>query len=161
MTAKADCPFCHADIKCSVFAEEGIFWAIYNIAPILPGHCLVIPRAHVESIMGLSEEELGQFVVFARRVTKTLLKTFDASGFDWAIQDAQEAGQTVPHLHLHIIPRTPNDLPNESDWYSRLEQRQAQAIDSTHRPRLTRDQLDHYVAVLCEAFGDLRNENFS
>jgi bis(5'-adenosyl)-triphosphatase len=154
MTTNADCPFCHTDIKRSVFAEEGQFFAIYNIAPILPGHSLVIPKAHVESVMRLSETELGQFVAFARRVTKTILKTFDASGFDWAIQDAQEAGQTVPHLHMHIIPRTPNDLPHEGDWYDKLEQSQAQAIDSKDRPHLTTQQLDHYVRALRAAFED-------
>jgi bis(5'-adenosyl)-triphosphatase len=161
MTTKADCPFCHADIKRSVFAEEGKFWAIYNIAPILPGHCLVIPKTHVGSVMKLSEEELGQFIIFARRVTKTILQTFDASGFDWAIQDAQEAGQTVPHLHMHIIPRTPNDLPNEGDWYAKLERSQAQAVDSKDRPHLTSEQLDHYVWVLRQAFKDSQNKNFT
>lgn len=152
MTTKADCPFCQVDIERSVFAGEGKFWAIYNISPILPGHALVIPRAHVESIMGLSEEELCQFAAFARRVTKTITETFAASGFDWAIQDAEEAGQTVPHLHMHIIPRTPNDLPNGGDWYSKLKQSQAQVIDSKDRPRLTPDQLDRYVSALREAF---------
>jgi len=152
MITKADCPFCHADIKRSVFAEEGQFWAIYNIAPILPGHSLVIPRGHVRSIMELSEEELGRFMTFARRVTKTVLEAFAASGFDWAIQDAEEAGQTVPHLHMHIIPRTPNDLPHEGDWYNKLEQSKAQAIDSKDRPNLAPDQLDRYVCALREAF---------
>lgn len=151
---KADCPFCHADIKRSVFAEEGKFWAVYNIAPILPGHSLVIPRGHVESVMRLSEEELGQFAVFARRVTKVIWEAFDASRFYWAIQDAEEAGQTVSHLHMYIIPRTSDDLPNEGDWYAKLEQGQAQGIDSKDRLHLTPDQLDHYVSALREAFED-------
>jgi diadenosine tetraphosphate (Ap4A) HIT family hydrolase len=93
MTAEADCPFCHPDIKRSVFAEEGKFWAIYNIAPILPGHCLVIPKTHVDSVMSLSEEELGQFIIFARQVTKTILQAFDASGFDWPYKTRRKQGR--------------------------------------------------------------------
>ena len=53
-----NCPFCHTSIADAVFARSDNFLAVYNIAPIFPGHSLIIPRKHIESVMGLDEEKL-------------------------------------------------------------------------------------------------------
>lgn len=131
------CPFCAARIESHAFAADGEFLALHNIAPILPGHSLIVPRRHVESLLGLDDEELAAMMRFARDITRGLARAFAADGFDWTIQDGAAAGQTVPHLHLHVIPRHAGDLPNPGDWYPALKASEAAAIDSLIRPRLS------------------------
>ena len=103
---------------------------------MLPGHSLVLPRAHVESLLDLDDSDLTALVLFARQVTRLLARVVAADGFDWTIQDGRSAGQSVPHLHLHVIPRHWGDLPDPGDWYPALIANEG-AIDSAVRARLT------------------------
>ena len=135
--ARAECPFCSTTVQQSAFRADDGFLAIYNIAPILPGHSLVLPRAHVASVLTLDDADLAAFVLFARRITRLLARAFAADGFDWTIQDGRSAGQSVPHLHLHIIPRRTGDLPEPGDWYPVLVGGEREPIDSDSRSRLT------------------------
>ena len=146
----ANCPFCNSSIDQAIFAESENFLAIYNIAPILPGHSLIIPRWHVQSLMDLSDPELGEMMVFARNTVRLLLKTFGVKAFNWTIQEGEEAGQTVPHLHVHLIPREPNDLPQPGDWYPLLRQSESEIIDSESRSRLTPDEMQKIVMKIRE-----------
>jgi bis(5'-adenosyl)-triphosphatase len=132
-----DCPFCSSALQHTAFRADELFLAVYNIAPVLPGHSLVLPRAHVASVLTLDEADLTALVVFARRTTRLLTHAFAADGFDWTIQDGRSAGQSVPHLHLHIIPRHMGDLPEPGDWYPALMANEGATIDSAVRPRLT------------------------
>jgi bis(5'-adenosyl)-triphosphatase len=136
-----DCPFCDASRERSTFAERGEFLAIYNIAPILPGHSLIIPRWHVSSLLDLSDAEIAEMVRFSRDVVRNLMIIFGATGFNWTVQEGEESGQTVPHLHLHLIPRSSGDLPSPGAWYPELIKSESDHIDSQDRFRLTQDQL--------------------
>jgi len=135
-------PFLSPDIEEIAFASSLNFLAIYNYAPILPGHSLIIPKRHAISIMELSELELLEFVMLSRKVIKILSHVFQSDSFDWTIQERPPAGQTVPHLHMHIIPRHLGDLPEPGDWYPKLEEQFfSKPIDSEHRPKYSRSQL--------------------
>lgn len=140
-----DCPFCDSHVFAGQFAESANFRAIYNIAPILPGHSLIIPKQHHSSLLGLHDDELGEMMVFSRQVVRTLLHTFGVKAFNWTIQEGDEAGQTVPHLHLHLIPREPGDLPEPGDWYPLLQASQTEVIDSGSRQRITPTQMEVIV----------------
>jgi bis(5'-adenosyl)-triphosphatase len=131
------CPFCGAGAEASAFAQNAGFLALYDISPVLPGHSLILPRRHVRGLLDLGDGELADMMVFGRAVTRVLVRAFKADGFDWAIQDGAAAGQTVPHLHLHVIPRHTGDLPDPGDWYPALMRSEAAPIDSRIRPRLT------------------------
>ena len=149
----ANCPFCGIKRTRFQFAESHFFVALYNIAPILPGHSLVVPKRHVESLFDLTVEELAELPVFGRGVTKTLLEAFNAAGFNWSIQERAEAGQTVSHLHLHVIPRRPYDLPHPGDWYPRLREADEEVVDSEDRRRLRPNDLDrvlHHVRAVAQ-----------
>ena len=141
MKPNENCPFCEPNRRRAVFLENEAFAALYNGAPILPGHSLVIPQRHVTSVMELSDEALAGLFLFARRVARLLADVYHCDSFDWTVQDGESAGQTVAHLHVHIIPRQTGDLPHPGDWYPKL-------IDSDGRPRLSWEDFEKAVARL-------------
>ena len=92
-------------------------------------------------------------MLFARRTTRVLARAFAADGFDWSIQDGVSAGQTVPHLHLHVIPRRAGDLPDPGDWYPALMASESAQLDDRARRRLTPAEHAQVTAHL-RALGD-------
>lgn len=83
------CPFCDARIERATFLESSRFRVIYNIAPILPGHSLVIPKTHVDSFLNLTEDELLEFVRLGRNAVRLLLSAFQVLGFNLTIKNAR------------------------------------------------------------------------
>lgn len=146
-----NCPFCDRNIKGISFAGNENFLAIYNIAPILPGHSLIVPKKHIISLFELNEKELRQFMVLGQRAARILSEAFQVDSFNWSIQERPPAGQTVPHLHMHVIPRSKGDLPEPGDWYPQLEKKFYSAhIDSGERPKLNREEMEHIANHLRE-----------
>lgn len=143
-----NCLFCRKEIIGKSFCTTSRFSAFYNIAPILPGHSLVIPNKHYASLFELPDDELSEMMLFARKITSVLKTVFRCDGFDWTIQDGVSAGQTVPHLHLHIIPRKPHDLPESNEWYSKIPQSETGFLDSKNRARLNDREYDEITARL-------------
>jgi bis(5'-adenosyl)-triphosphatase len=129
-----DCPFCNPSISQAAWLETPDYRVIYNIAPIVPGHSMVIPRKHVTSLLELDDAAAAGLFQTARRAVRVLLAEFRADGFDLSLQDGAAAGQTVPHLHLHLIPRKPGDLAEGQDWYEQI-------LDSRARQRLSEKEL--------------------
>lgn len=145
---QGNCPFCSSQIKKYVFDESEQFLALYNRAPILPGHSMVVPKRHIESMLEYEAEGLREFFLFAQKVTKTLLKAFESDAFDWSYQEKEAAGQSVPHLHMHIIPRKIGDLENPGKWYEKLQQQQFPALDNQDRLILDDESLQQIIQKL-------------
>lgn len=145
------CPFCAGSVERSVFSESENFRAIYNIAPIFPGHSLIIPKEHIVSILDLGNGQLGELILFTRQTTNLLMKVFRADGFNWSVQDRETAGQTLAHLHLHIVLRYTNDLPDPGDWYPRIQQNYGEILDSASREKLDDREMQKIVRKLREA----------
>jgi len=151
-TASAEnCIFCKKAVTKKSFYTTSKFSALYNVAPVLPGHSLIIPNGHFESLIELSDNDLGEMMIFARKVTTVLKSVFKCDSFDWTIQDGVSAGQTVPHLHLHIIPRKPHDLPEGDEWYSKIPGNEKQMLDSQLRERLNDDEYNAITERLSKA----------
>jgi len=148
------CPFCDESIQSSVFYENLDFMAVFNIAPVLPGHSLVIPRAHHTSILSFTDIEITDFFKTARTALLILMKAFHTEAFDWSLQEKPEAGQTIEHLHLHIVPRVKNDLLHPGHWYPLVQHNDMDMIDSLNRPRLTPGELKIIVDKLREVARD-------
>ena len=146
-----NCVFCSKAVTDKSFYSTSKFSALYNLAPILPGHSLVIPNIHYESLIELSDQDLGEMMIFARKVTSVLKSVFNCDGFDWTIQDGASAGQTVPHVHLHIIPRKPKDLVDGNEWYSKIPESEVQMLDSENRERLNDIEYNKITTRLVEA----------
>ena len=102
--------------------------------------------------MELSDAELCEMTIFARKTVKLLMKAFSLTAFNWTIQEGVEAGQTVPHLHLHLIPRAEKDLPQPGDWYPLLKESEEEIIDSEARPKHSHEEIVQIVEKL-QAFG--------
>lgn len=154
-----NCPFCAIDISGKAFLESENFIAIYNIAPVIPGHSLIISRQHFKSMMDLPEILLTEMFVFARKVTRLLTVAFSADGFDWSIQDGISAGQTVAHLHLHIVPRKPKDLPYSNLWFKQVAENEFQLLDSMNRQKLNENEFLSITTHLRKFAKSKNNEN--
>lgn len=134
------CVFCAKQPEDFFLDYEGM-GAIYNISPILPGHSLVIPKRHVESIFDLTEVELCSFMKMGRDLARLLTHVFETDAFNWAIQEKEASGQSVKHLHMHVVPRKLGDLANPGDWYQKLEENDLSEIDTFERFQLSHEQL--------------------
>ncbi|KAG9191841.1 bis(5'-adenosyl)-triphosphatase [Alternaria panax] len=93
-----------------VFHVTRLSFAIVNLKPLLPGHVLVSPRRIVPRFNDLSAAEVQDLFLTVQRVSRMAERVFGASSLNIAIQDGVDAGQSVPHVHAHIIPRTKDDL---------------------------------------------------
>lgn len=80
-----------------------------NLKPLLPGHILVCPLRVQPRLSDLSRDEINDLFNTATRIQRTLKRLYKADAFNVAVQDGEAAGQSVPHVHCHVIPRTKGD----------------------------------------------------
>ena len=105
------CPFCINDDK-KILETKNAF-VISDKYPITKHHSLIIPRRHVESFFNLTPEEYADCMVLIKTSQKTLCKLDGTiSGFNIGVNDGEDAGQTIPHCHIHLIPRRKGDVSN-------------------------------------------------
>lgn len=109
-----DCSFCTITNKLqdSVLVQNDEFVAIYDKYPVNPGHTLLIPKRHVASIFELTPEEWLSLHRLLAAAKAELDVRYQPSGFNIGINWGATAGQTIPHLHVHLIPRFAGDVPN-------------------------------------------------
>ena len=109
--SKASCPFCALPAeRILLLADEALI--IRDAFPVSPGHTLVIPRRHIGSFFELTDAERACMVELLAKAKAELDLSFQPDGFNIGINDGAAAGQTVPHLHLHLIPRYRGDAPD-------------------------------------------------
>lgn len=88
--------------------NEKAFAFLTNI-PITPGHTLIAPKRVVATVDELTNEEMGAMHMLLLQVKAVLTEHFGAEGFNYAWNEGKEFGQSVPHFHLHVVPRRPDD----------------------------------------------------
>ncbi|TFJ95150.1 zonadhesin-like [Platysternon megacephalum] len=107
------CTFCAivaGDIVSShVYGDDRVV-AFLDIAAATPGHLLVIPRQHSPSLESLNPEDAARMMVVAQALSTALRESgLPADGVNLMLSDGAAAGQEVPHVHLHVIPRSTSD----------------------------------------------------
>jgi len=105
------CPFCTLDPS-TIIRENPHAQAFADRFPISCGHTLIIPRRHVASFFDLSPEEQKAMLDLLAEMRNLLLAERNPDGFNIGINDGAAAGQTVMHLHIHLIPRHFGDTPD-------------------------------------------------
>jgi ATP adenylyltransferase len=105
------CPFCHPDAERELLAESATAYAILDKFPVNGGHALIIPKRHVASYFELTFREQSACWFMVDFVKPILEKQFNPDGFNVGINIGEHAGQTVPHVHIHLIPRYVGDVP--------------------------------------------------
>lgn len=109
---KDTCVFCkiaRGEIPAKVVYENSKIIAFLDINPRNEGHTLVIPKAHYQSLLDMPEEILSELLIVAKELCEKMKNKLQAKGFNLVINIGKVAGQEVPHFHLHIIPRYPDD----------------------------------------------------
>ena len=80
--------------------------------PLAPGHLLVVPTRHVESLFSLSPEDQTALWALVAEARELLIEELRPDGFNIGVNDGAAAGQTVAHAHVHVIPRREGDVPD-------------------------------------------------
>jgi diadenosine tetraphosphate (Ap4A) HIT family hydrolase len=102
------CPFCDLPSGDRVL-ENGLAIAFYDRFPVSPGHLLIIPRRHVASYFEATADEQTALMELVTLGKDKLDQEFHPDGYNIGINVGTVAGQTVPHLHIHLIPRYQGD----------------------------------------------------
>ncbi len=111
MRAIEACPFCHPNPS-EVIASSRHAIAIRDHYPISPGHTLIIPQDHEASLFSLGATVREDAWRLAHEVRQALCDEMFPDGFNIGVNEGEAAGQTVPHAHIHVIPRFHGDVPD-------------------------------------------------
>ena len=108
MNENKPCPFCIVERE--KILETEMSFVIYDGFPVNDGHALVIPKRHTANYFDLSLEEQKDCIELLNRVKGIVQAKYNPAGFNVGININEAAGQTVPHVHIHLIPRYEGDV---------------------------------------------------
>ncbi|KAH7885993.1 HIT-like domain-containing protein [Phlebopus sp. FC_14] len=120
--------FSTIEVTRQAFYRTTLSYAIVNLKPIVPGHVLVIPTRPVPRLTDLTTPELTSLITSVQDVGRVVEKAYGGDGLTVACQDGKAAGQSIPHVHFHILPRKfKGDIFSErmDDVYPALENSEA------------------------------------
>ena len=104
------CPFCEIVAGrqlAHVVLDDEATLAFLDARPLFPGHTLLVPREHHETLADLPYDQLGRYFERAQRLSRAMEQAFEAAGSFVAINN--RVSQSVPHLHTHVVPRNRKD----------------------------------------------------
>ncbi len=107
-----DCLFCKIikkEIPSYTIYEDGEIIAFLDISPVNNGHTLVLPKKHVENLLEMDDKTISSVFIKVRDISRAVMKSMNADGFNIEINNYKAAGQLVDHAHVHIVPRFESD----------------------------------------------------
>ncbi len=107
-----ECIFCKivkGEIPSTIIFQDDICMAFMDIFPISEGHCLLIPKEHFTNLLDADEAVLQHLITKLSLLDRKVSAAYNDVGILNAVANGEYAGQEVPHLHFHVIPRRPND----------------------------------------------------
>lgn len=108
------CPFClieEGKAPAFLIHNDARTMSFLDIKPFAEGHTLVIPRIHIELFSDLDHDTLASLFIAASEVTRLLKRRLGVDGINVLVNEGKVAGQVVPHVHIHLIPRKPGNEP--------------------------------------------------
>jgi len=105
-----DCPFCNPNSQTELILESATAFAIFDRFPVSNGHTLIIPKKHSSNYFELSFKEQSACWFMLNKAKEILQNKFNPDGFNVGININESGGQTVPHVHIHLIPRYKGDV---------------------------------------------------
>ncbi|KAJ8046262.1 Bis(5'-adenosyl)-triphosphatase [Holothuria leucospilota] len=137
----------------AVFFRTNLSFAFVNRKPVLPGHILISPLRFVERFEGLEPNEVADLFQTAQSISTQLGRHFKATSLSIAVQDGPDAGQTVNHVHVHVVPRSPGDFTNNDDIYDELENHNHINYDGSEKMRWrTEEEMAKEASTLRKLF---------
>ncbi|MGA7898179.1 MAG: HIT family protein [Nitrososphaeraceae archaeon] len=133
MTSDLTCIFCKiikGQIPARILNQDDLAVAMLDAFPLADGHTLVVPKIHYSKIQDMDRDTSASVFSLVRKISAALEKAVNVNSTTIAIHNGKEAGQEIPHLHVHIIPRTKDD--GAGPVHSMFE----------NRPSLNTDQFD-------------------
>jgi diadenosine tetraphosphate (Ap4A) HIT family hydrolase len=109
MSELQNCPFCGDP---SMVIENELAFAHYDSYPVNKGHCLIIPRRHVAEYFQATAEEKEAIWALVDEMKTIIDKEYQPDGYNIGVNVGKMAGQTIPHIHIHMIPRYKGDVEN-------------------------------------------------
>jgi diadenosine tetraphosphate (Ap4A) HIT family hydrolase len=103
------CIFCEIS-KDRIIIENELAYAIYDGFPVSPGHCLIIPKRHFPDFFNSTKEEKTALFDLLEFIKEKIEQQFHPDGFNIGVNVGAVSGQTVMHLHIHLIPRYRGDV---------------------------------------------------
>ncbi|XP_068680106.1 bis(5'-adenosyl)-triphosphatase-like [Montipora foliosa] len=135
-----------------IFFRSKLSFAFVNIKPVLPGHVLVSPVRIVERFCELTEEEVADLFTTTQKIARVIEKAYDATSLSIAIQDGPDAGQTVEHVHVHVLPRKRGDFKQNDDIYKALEEHDKQKEGLESKAFRTNEEMEKEASYLAGLF---------
>lgn len=109
-TENSNCPFCNPDSERELIVESATAYAIYDKYPVNNGHALIIPKRHCANYFELSFREQAACMFMLNKVKDIISDKYQPDGFNIGINVGEKAGQTINHVHIHLIPRYDGDV---------------------------------------------------
>lgn len=134
-----NCIFCKIigkEIPSTTLYEDDDFCVIMDISPASYGHAIVLVKKHVPNIYELDEDLASKAFVVASKVAKAMKEELKCDGLNILQNNGEAAGQTVFHLHIHLIPRYNDDQVNITWKPGKYEAGEAASIANAIRKRL-------------------------
>ncbi len=107
-----DCIFCKiaaGEIPSATVYEDGDFRAILDIAPAHKGHTIILPKTHAANLLELDDSTAAKLLSVAKKIAKALKEELGCDGINLLQNNGAAAGQSVFHLHVHVVPRYDGD----------------------------------------------------
>ncbi|HUQ63735.1 MAG TPA: HIT family protein [Acidimicrobiales bacterium] len=132
-----DCLFCRivaGDLPAHVVLDNDIAIAFLDYRPVFPGHCLLVPRAHYETLADLPPDLVGQFFFEVQQLAGAVERAMEAHGTFVALNN--KVSQSVAHLHVHVVPRRRKDGLRGFFWPRQKYASDGEAAEIATRIRL-------------------------
>lgn len=156
-TETQDCPFC-VNKNRVIIIESDQAYSIYDKYPVNPGHALIIPKRHVEDYFALTGEEKSSCWELVDKVKATLDKKYSPDAYNIGINNLAAAGQTIPHVHIHLIPRYLGDVPRPQGGIRAVipEKKEFNLLDSQKSVKLCLRQQFFFKLSFLKIFDGLK-----